>query len=242
MALATSTGETRAMNSEPSCASSGSPTAREENGGTISAAPAASGTGDAPAMADSATAVPQDTAGDATAVDSGNGNDDGIGSGSGDGGGEEARAAGTAEVDSADDVADAIARATAGFAMPDAAKPTSTATATATKAKAVQEADKPKPRATGGGGGGGGKSDVAATGRDSGEKKTSGIGRARAGGVSSSLMRGTASSASRLKLNVPSALDEDKVSGLARSGSAPRSSSRRPSTGELGLVGVDRIG
>lgn len=127
--------------------------------------------------------------------------------------------AGTVVDDSsaADDVAHAIAQVTAGFAMPAPDK---------TQAQAGEEVGedgfaKPKPRLASGG-----RCDaVAGKESSSGDKKGSGR-TTRAGGVSSSLMRGTASSTSRLKLNVPSALEE------SRSGSAPRSASRRPSTGE----------
>lgn len=130
---------------------------------------------------------------------------------------EEAATGGAVDTSAADDVADAIARATAGFALP-----------APSKAQAGGEIEdgftKPRPRLTSGGRG------DAAAGTDGGDMKA--LGRSRIGGVSSSLMRGTASSTSRLKLSVPSALEE------SRSGSAPRSASRRPSTGECRLIAL----
>eukprot|EP00752_Nemacystus_decipiens_P005084 g4614.t1 len=212
-----------ASTSTSSGGASNTPATKEERGGSVlvEAGGRSSEAAAAPTAELAAAAVPLDAGRDAAAETNA----------AGDGPPEAAAAAAAAaggavstDGDSADDVADAIARATAGFASPDAAKPTST------KGKAGQETDngfaKPKPRLPGGG-----RGDVAAgKGDGGGDQRTSSSGRARAGGVSSSLMRGTASSSSRLKLNVPSALDEDKVSGLSRSGSAPRSA-RRPSTG-----------
>lgn len=212
-ALAASSGD--AFAKEEPAFSGRSATAREERGGRVVAATAgvslpgvggengATGGNRVPAATEFAMAAELGEEKEDAAVD-GNGV-------------AEAVTGGTADAGAADDVADAIARATAGFAMP-----------APSKAQAGEERDngfaKPKPRVTSGV-----KGD-AVTGREGGDRKT--LGRPRSGGVSSNLMRGTASSASRLKLNPPSALEE------SRSGSAPRSSSRRPSTGESRLVAL----
>ncbi|CAB1109002.1 unnamed protein product [Ectocarpus sp. CCAP 1310/34] len=211
-----STGSSTSEQPPPSSARAGA--AREERTGSVFAAAAAAGVSDDAAAGSSAKKAAVANGGasaTAAAAAAAAAKEATAGSAQGQNGGGEAAAAhgGAAGSSGADDVADAIARATAVFAVPVPIKG---------KAAAAGEAGdngfaKPLPKTASGSGGGKG-------GGTGGDGKTSGR-TARGSGAGSTLMKGTASSTSRLKLSVPSALEEN------RSGSTPRSASRRPSTG-----------